>query len=136
MAGNVHVHHMWRFPNQMIMDSGFMDAALLELHHDGFDLVFSENQVAHYHRAVAITFEGCPRTQGQSRLNIDAVEHDVEVLSRHPELDHIPWLHLAGAAHRVLDLLPITLRGANGSGASRLCDRQGSAQQASCRKNC
>jgi hypothetical protein len=49
VTGNMHVHNVRRFSNQVIVDRGFLYATLLKLRQDGFDLVLGENQVAHYH---------------------------------------------------------------------------------------
>jgi hypothetical protein len=62
VAGNVYVHHVRRFPEEMIVHSGFVDSILLELHHYGCDLVLGENQVTHDHRSAAVSLEGHPRT--------------------------------------------------------------------------
>src|SRR6202521_6302232 len=132
-AGDVHVHHMGRFSKQVIMDSGFVYAALLKLHHDGFDLVFSENQIAHDHGSAAIALECCPRTQREGGLDIDAIEHHVKIFSRHSKLDHVTRLDLSGTYHRLLDLLPVVRITWS---TECLSHRQSSAIQGSCRDGC
>jgi hypothetical protein len=50
----------------------------------------------------------------QAGLDIDAIEHDVKILSRHSKLDHVTRLHLTRTPHRGLDLLSIAGRNARG----------------------
>src|SRR5712664_3392024 len=107
MAGNMHVHHSRRLPHQMVVKRGFLCTALLKFLHYRLDLILSENQVAHHHCGSAISFECCPRSKCESWLDVDALERDMQVFSRHTELDYVTGLHLSGTTHRLLYLLPI-----------------------------
>ena len=93
----------------MVVKRSFLYSPFLKFPHYGLDLIFSENQVAHHHGCSAISFECRPRTQCEGWLDIDAFQRDMQVLSRHTELDHVTGLDLSGTTHCILYLLPVAL---------------------------
>ena len=73
----VHVHDVGRFVEQMIVDRSDFKTAFAEPGHNGIDFSLKQDQVAHNHRIRVTPRECSPRTQGEARLEHDAVERHV-----------------------------------------------------------
>ena len=72
---------------QMVVERGLFDAALLELGEHGVDFALEQHEVAHQHRlGVAHLVERDPRAKRQRGLDRHAGRGDVQVTARHPDL--------------------------------------------------
>src|SRR5207237_7259764 len=45
MTGHMHVHHTWRFANQVIVDRSYFNPAFLQFPHDRLDVLLSYHHV-------------------------------------------------------------------------------------------
>src|SRR5207247_8608511 len=72
---------------QMVVQRGLLDAALLELRDDRADLALEQHEVAHEHRLrVTQLLERDPRAKRQRGLHGHTADGDVEIAAWHPDL--------------------------------------------------
>src|SRR5438094_8685163 len=82
MGEHVHVHREVLVAKKVIVKCGHLDSAFLELSHHRGNLAHQEHEVAHHHSLVAALPERKPGTERQCRLDLHAVERDLEITAR------------------------------------------------------
>jgi hypothetical protein len=65
---------------------------LLQLLGDGGNLLFCEDEIAHYKSVVPVTFECQPAAQSECGFNVDLANTYMEVSARQGELVHATGL--------------------------------------------
>ena len=103
----------------MVVKRGDLDPVLEELLHHRIDLVMGQDQVAHDHRLIAHRLEGEPGAEREARLDVDAVERDLQVRARQADAIDAARRDRAFLAECLADRLPVRLgrsRSRNGEG--------------------
>jgi hypothetical protein len=104
----VHVHHVRKLAEKVVVQRALFDAAFLQRIDHPWNLGFEQDQITHGHDvAAADLLERRPRSKRKRRLDRDAVESDVQVAARKTHLVHIARQKRSGAAEGLLDILPI-----------------------------
>ena len=117
----VHVHRVRRHLVEMVVDRRHLEPAGEETGHHRRDLLIEEDEIAHDHGLVADLLERRVGAQGEPRLHRHALHRDVEVGAGHPDPVDVAGLHRSRLPERLLDGLPVRIRGPRGDGHGK-CD--------------
>ena len=80
---DVHVHHVGRLVQQVVVEGGLLDTLFLQLAEDGPNLGLEEHEVAHEHRlGIAHLLERDPGAERQGGLHRHFPRGDVQVAAR------------------------------------------------------
>jgi hypothetical protein len=116
---DMHVHGGGLGAEEVVMQSRHFDSVLDQHRHHRIDLVMGQDQVAHDHGLIAHGLEGEPGAEREARLDVDAVERDLQVRARQADAVDAARRHRAFLAEGFADRLPVRL------GRSRSRNRKG-----------
>jgi hypothetical protein len=94
----MHVHHVWGYFVQVIVDGGDFEPASEQARHHGGDLLIKEYEVAHDHRVIPHRFECGVRAKGESGLDRHPLHGNGEIGPRHSDTEDTARLYLSRLA--------------------------------------
>jgi hypothetical protein len=101
----------------VVVEGGDLEAVVEGDGHDGVDLVFEEDLVAHDHGVVAHAGEGGPAGEAHRRGQLDAAGDDVEIRAGHGDFEDVLLLvELPLGAGELLDAGGVERVGGLGAG--------------------
>src|SRR5207302_64441 len=114
---------------QVIVHGGNLKSAFDQLEHDGIDLSFKQNEVAHDHGATVRRLECDPAAQCQRRFDGHAIERHREIRARKAVAMHIT--RYGGlSTEGIVDFLPVDFLGARARTSSALASSMTSQRPA------
>src|SRR5215207_4073765 len=110
----------------MVVERGHLDPVLEERLHHRVDLLAGEDEITHDHGVVAHRLECKPGTEGEAGLDLDTVEHDLQVRAREADPIDTTGLHRAFPAKGLPACFPV------GLGYDRCRHGQGEQRRETC----
>jgi hypothetical protein len=96
---------------QVVVDRGDFEPVPEQPRHHTGDFLVQEHEVAHHHHLAAHLPEGRIGPQREAGLDRNTLHADGKVGARHADAEHVTRLELTGFAERLLDRLPVVVRG-------------------------